>query len=144
MKVKKRAIIIAVICLIVLIGGFVINSILGKSYFKELEYDDVIDKIENKEDFILLVSQTGCTHCISYKPKLKEVAKEHKVYVYYIDVDLLNEDEYNEFKSYVNFSSTPVTVFLKEGEENSAATRINGDASREKILRKLKSNGFID
>lgn len=144
MKVKKRAIIIAVICLIVLIGGFVINSILGKSYFKELEYDDVIDKIENKEDFILLVSQTGCTHCISYKPKLKEVAKEHKVYVYYIDVDLLNEKETDNLKKYISFTSTPVTLFLRNGEELTAANRITGDANKEKIIKKFKSNGFID
>lgn len=144
MKVKKRAIIIAVICLIVLICGFVINSILGKSYFKELEYDDVIDKIENKEDFILLVSQTGCTHCISYKPKLKEVAKEHKVYVYYIDVDLLNEKETDNLKKYISFTSTPVTLFLRNGEELTAANRITGDANKEKIIKKFKSNGFID
>ena len=144
MKAKKRAIIIAVICLIFLIGGFVIDSILGKSYFKELKYDDVIEKIENKEDFILLVSQTGCTHCISYKPKLKEVAKEHKVYVYYIDVDLLNEKETDNFKKYISFTSTPVTLFLRNGEETTAANRITGDASKDKIIKKFKSNGFID
>ena len=119
-------------------------KILGKSYFKELEYDDVIDKIENKEDFILLVSQTGCTHCISYKPKLKEVAKEHKVYVYYIDVDLLNEKETDNLKKYISFTSTPVTLFLRNGEELTAANRITGDANKEKIIKKFKSNGFID
>ena len=144
MKAKKRATIIVVICLIILIGGFVVDYFLGKSYFKELGYNDVIDKMENKEDFVLLVSQTGCTHCISYKPKLKEVANEHKIYIYYIDVDLLNDEETDNFKKYVSFSSTPTTLFLKKGEELTAANRINGDTSKEKIVKKLKSNGFID
>ena len=30
------------------------------------------------------------------------------------------------------------------GEEKTAASRINGDASTDKIIKKLKSNGFID
>lgn len=144
MKAKKRAIIIVVICLIFLIGGFGIDFVLGKSYFKELKYDEVIKKIENKEDFVLLVSQTECVHCISYKPKLKKVAKENKVYIYYIDVDLLNDEETDNLKKYISFSSTPTTLFLKNGEEVTAANRINGDANKEKIEKKLKSNGFID
>ena len=59
-------------------------------------------------------------------------------------MDLLNEDEAKELKSKVNYSSTPVTVFLKNGEEKTAANRINGDASKDKIVKKLKNNGFID
>lgn len=144
MKAKKRAVIIVIICLIFLIVGFGVDFVLGKSYFKELKYDEVIKKIENKEDFVLLVSQTECVHCISYKPKLKKVAKENKVYIYYIDVDLLNDEETDIFKKYISFSSTPTTLFLKKGEEVTAANRITGDANKEKIEKKLKSNGFID
>lgn len=144
MKAKKRALIIVIICLIFLIIGFGVDFVLGKSYFKELKYDEVIKKIENKEDFVLLVSQTECVHCISYKPKLKKVAKENKVYIYYIDVDLLTDEETDNFKKYISFSSTPTTLFLKNGEEVTAANRINGDANKEKIIKKFKSNGFID
>ena len=52
--------------------------------------------------------------------------------------------EKKEFSKYITFDGTPVTVFIKNGEEKTAATRINGSASTEKILAKLKSNGFID
>ena len=144
MKVKKRVAIIVSICLVVLVGAFIVDAILGKNYFTEIKYDNVIEKIDNEESFVLLISQTDCTHCISFKPKLEGVANKFKVDIYYIDVDLLNEKEYNELKARVNFSSTPVTVFLKKGKESTAATRINGNASREKIENKLKSNGFID
>ena len=51
---------------------------------------------------------------------------------------------YSIFKKYISFSSTPTTLFLKNGEEVTAANRINGDANKEKIEKKLKSNGFID
>lgn len=144
MKAKKRAIILGSICLVILIGAFIADRVLSKSYFKKLKYDEVIEKIENKDDFVLLISQTTCTHCISYKPKLEEVANEYKINIYYIDVDLLDNEERDKFSSYINYSSTPVTVFLKNGEESTVANRINGDASKDKIEKKLKSNGFID
>lgn len=144
MKAKKRAIILGSICLVILIGAFIADRVLSKSYFKELKYNEIIEKIENKDDFVLLISQTTCTHCISYKPKLEEVANEYKINIYYIEVDLLNDEERDKFSSYINYSSTPVTAFLKNGEESTVANRINGDASKDKIEKKLKSNGFID
>lgn len=141
---KKKAIILAVICLVVLIVAIFVERNLNKSYFIKLEYDDVIEKIENKEDFVLVLSQTTCSHCASYKPKVEEVANEYKVNLYYIEVDLLSADEKKEFVTHVNFSSTPSTVFILDGYEKTSANRINGDASKEKLIHKLKSNGFID
>lgn len=144
MKAKKRAIILGSICLVILVGAFIADRILSKNYFKELKYDEVIEKVENKDSFVLLISQTTCTHCISYKPKLEEVANKYKIDIYYIESNLLNDEERDKFTSYINFSTTPVTVFIKNGEETTVANRINGDASKDKIEKKLKSNGFID
>lgn len=143
-KSKKKGLIIGIVCLVLVIVGFVVDAVLSKSYFIEIKHNEVIDKVKNKDSFVLLISQTTCSHCASYKPKLEDVANEYKLEIYYIDVDLLSSDEYNELKSYINFSSTPDTVFIKDGEEKTAATRISGDASKDKIIRKLKSNGFID
>lgn len=146
MNVKKKVIILVSVCIVVLIGAFIADKVLGKSYLNEIKYDKLIEKIDNKENMILLISQTDCTHCISYKPKLEKVANEYKINIYYIDIDLLSEDNYNNLNSRISFATagTPLTVFLKNGEETTAANRIKGDASREKIERKLKSNGFID
>jgi len=144
MKAKKRAIIIVSVCLVLLFGAFIADRLLGKSYFNEIKYDELMKKIDNKEDLVLLISQTGCTHCISYKPNLKDVANKHKVNIYYIDVDLLDDDKSKELKKYISFSSTPITVFLKDGEEKTAANRIIGYTTKDKIEKKLKSNGFID
>lgn len=144
MKLKTKVIILVSICLVVLIGGIIADRILGKNYFREIEYKDLVNKIENDESFIVLISQTTCNHCMSFKPKIEKVANKYKLDIYYIDVDLIGKDKSLELKSYINFEGTPVTVFIKNGEESSAATRINGDASIDKIEKKLKSNGFID
>lgn len=140
---KKRVIILCSICLIVLIGGIIADKIISKEYFQELKYKDFIEKTDNKDTFVLCISQTECTHCLSYKPKLKSVANKYKLTVYYLDTDLLSEEEYNNFTNYFSFDGTPTTVFINDGEEKTAASRINGDASEEKIINKLKSNGFI-
>lgn len=141
---KKRTILLFSICFIILVGALIINYFFNKSYFQEIKYADVIEKINNKESFVLVLSQTYCEHCASYKPKVKKVANNEKIMIYYLEVDLLNDKERNEFKNYINYSSTPLTIFIVSGEEKTAATRIVGDASEEKILKKLKSNGYID
>ena len=145
MSVKNKIIILVIVCVTILIGAIVADKIMSKSYFNEIKYEELVKKIENKESFVVLISQTTCTHCISYKPKLESVANEYKIEVYYIDVDLLSEEQEKILKTYISYSSTPSTVFIKNGEETSAATRINGDVQmRDTIIKKFKSNGFIN
>ena len=144
MNLKKKIIILVSVCLVILVGAFIIDRIFSKNYFQEIKYEEIIEKINDKDSFVVMISQTTCNHCMNFKPKLEDAANDHKLTIYYIDVDLLKESEADELKSYINYDSTPSTIFIKKGVESSALTRINGDASREKIDNKLKSNGFID
>lgn len=141
---KKRVIILCSICFFVLIGALVADRIIANSYLKQLKYDEVMEKIQNKESFILLVSQTTCSHCKEYKPVFKKMLKKNKLTAYYIEYDLLSKEEKKEFVKYINFDSTPVTVFLKNGEESTTANRIVGAREEEYIIGKLKSNGYIE
>ena len=142
--VKRRVIGIVIVCIIILIGAIIADRILGKSYLKELNYNEFLEKMEKKESFVLLLSQTTCSHCMDFKPKLSEVAKDNKIVVYYMETDLLDDETRDNFKKkYFSFTGTPTTVFVINGEEKSAATRIDGDVSKDKIISKFKSNGFI-
>ena len=144
MKSKKKAIILFVVCLIILIGAIVADRFLSKSYLVEIKYDTLMEKIDNNDSFVLLLSQTTCSHCMDFKPKLKKVANKYKLNIYYIETNLLSEEENKKLKKNFNFEGTPTTVFVINGEEKTAANRINGDVSTEKIIAKLKSNGFIN
>lgn len=141
MMKKKNFIFIGIIIvfLLILLLLFVNN---GKGNLIELSYNDIKEKIENKENFVLCVSRTTCSHCADYKPKLKEVAKENNINIYYIDVDKYDEEEFSNLISFDG--STPTTIFIKNGEEETTSNRINGDVSKSKIIEKLKSNGFIE
>lgn len=141
MMKKKNFIFIGIIIifLLILLLLFVNN---GKGNLIELSYNDIKEKIEKKENFVLCVSRTTCSHCADYKPKLKEVAKENNINIYYIDVDKYDEEEFSNLISFDG--STPTTIFIKNGEEETTSNRINGDVSKSKIIEKLKSNGFIE
>ena len=142
MKNKKN---ILRISLLVTILIFTIIIIYGnKNNLIELNYNEVLEKIENKENFVLCISATNCVHCQDYKPKLKKISKEYDIKIYYINRDKLNNKEYEEFKTKLSFDGgTPTTIFFKDGEEKTTATRIEGNDKIEKVITKLKNNGFI-
>ena len=141
---KKRVIILCSICFFVLIGALVADRIIANSYLKQIKYDEVMEKIQNKESFILLVSQTTCSHCKEYKPVFKKVLRKYKLTAYYMEYDLLSKDDKKEFVKHINFDSTPVTAFITDGDEITTANRIVGAKSEEYIIGKLKSNGYIE
>lgn len=135
---------------IILIGAIVITILIilflaiGKSKegnLLELNLNTLKEKIENKETFVLCISKTTCSHCNDYKPKLKSVASEYNIDIYYIDVDKYDEEEFSNLISFDG--STPTTIFIKNGDEETTSNRINGDVSKSKIIDKLKSNDFI-
>lgn len=132
------------------IGGLVYASVvLGKKeadlskYLVELSYKDLKKKINKKESFILVVTRTDCSHCAVYKPKLKEVLRDNDIIAYEIATDKLSAEEKANFNDIANVSGTPTTVFIVDGEEATTTNRIIGDVSTEKIINKLKSQGYI-
>ena len=137
-------IIIGIIILGVLLGTFVILN-LDSNKLVDLSYEEVLEKINNKESFILCVSASDCIHCKDYKPKLSRVSVKYGITIYYTDVDTFEKEDLDEFKTKFSFDgSTPTTIFFKDGEEKTTATRIEGNVSFDKIVNKLKNNGFIN
>ena len=141
---KKNYLIIGGIILII-IGVIIWYSISVESKnFIKLNYSEILEKVDNKESFILCVSASKCTHCNSYKPKLKKISNDYNIKIYYTDVDKFTDEDYNKFKEDFSFDGgTPTTIFFKDGEEKTTATRIEGDISIERTIDKFKKNGFI-
>lgn len=143
MNKKNHIFIIAIIILIAIISILIINN-LNKGELIKLNYNEITKKIDNQEDFILVVSKSTCSHCATYKPKLKKIAKDYKIKIYYIDYD--NESQENQDKLLKNLNldgSTPITLFIKEGKETSVLNRLEGDLSSTKVIEKFKKMGFI-
>ena len=119
-----------------------------KSY-EEINYEELNKMIENKEDFILFIGSSTCSHCAAYKEKVNKFVKEYQTKIYYIDIHKFSETESNKFKLIVNFEGTPTTVFFEKGKEkedengNVRTYRIEGNIEYSKVVEKIKKAGFI-
>lgn len=141
MKKTNNIILICAIVITILIVLFIAIGKAKEGYLLELNLNKLKEKIENKETFVLCISKTTCSHCNDFKPKLKSIASEYNIDIYYIDVDKYDEEEFSNLISFDG--STPTTIFIKNGDEETTSNRINGDVSKSKIIDKLKSNDFI-
>lgn len=143
-KKNNTIIIISIVILIGIISFLIINNNLSNN-LKKINYNEINTMLENKDSFVLCISRTTCTHCNSFKPKLKEVANEKNITIYYIDIDKESKENQDKLSEKLSFDgSTPTTIFIKNGEEKTSANRIEGDVSKKKIIEKLKVNKVID
>ena len=127
-------------CLVILFAGC--SSKL--STYTTISLDEVYEKLDQKDSFILTIGSSNCSHCASFKPKMETVIKLYKVQVFYIDISELNEDEYKKFVQRMNFTGTPTTIFFEDGKETAMSNRIEGDKDIETIESKMKKAGYIE
>ena len=142
LKKTKNIIIIVILILIATLGIIFISSKTANGKLEKINYKTVKEKMSKKEDFVLIVSRTDCSHCISYKPKVKQIAEDYNLTIYYIDYD----DEKNKDKFLEEFNldgSTPITLFIKNGKQTSVLNRLEGDLETEKVIERLKKMNFI-
>lgn len=113
------------------------------SNIKEINYASFYEKINAKEDFIIILTGKTCSHCRAYKPVLNEVLKKYKLNVYELEVWGLTDMERLQVDKYFsNFRGVPTTAFIKNGEEN-VDGRLVGEVADEDIVNALQANGFI-
>ncbi len=147
MKKKNITLIIAIIIFIIILGVLIINYINTPKVGSliELNYSQLKEKINNEDTFILIVSQTTCSHCATYKPEVEQIAKNYGIDVYYIDYDKETDDNKKEFLDSLNLDgSTPITLFINDGKEKSILNRISGAVSKETVINKFTDMGFIE
>lgn len=146
MKNNKKKLVMGILGGIIVIG-LIVFFFLGSNSsdnFIKLNYNEFKEKIDNNDSFVLCVSRTTCSHCNDYKPKLKEVSKKYNIKIYYTEINEFSNSELDYFKDNFGFDGgTPITMFIKDGKEGTTGSRIEGDVSMEKIVSKLKTNGFI-
>lgn len=152
-NMKKRLIIIGIIVVITLsITGLIYAGAKLNNKTEEenkhlitITFSELKEKINNKETFILLISQEQCSHCAEYKPILKKVLAKHDVYAYELKLDKpkLSKKETAELKDIANTSGTPTTIFIENGEETNTSTRLVGTKTSSEIENRLKALGYI-
>jgi hypothetical protein len=113
--------------------------------YQDLTYDEYKEKIDNKESFVLLLYQTGCSHCESFEPKLNEIISYYNLKIYGLNLAELSDKEYSIVKNKTHVSGTPTTVVIKEGSfENTGDDKLVGDKDEQVVLDFLVDNGYLE
>lgn len=134
-------VIACLVCLLILLNSMGLISFKKKyTTYIDIDYTELMEKIDNKEDFILFIYQTGCSHCESFEPKLNEVIKKYNLEIYAINLKDLDDIQYEKVKNRTFVSGTPTTVYFKDGKKED---KITGDKSLEKLISFLKKAGYI-
>lgn len=136
-------IVIAVILIAAGVAFFILTS-TNNSNVKVLKINELKEKINNKESFILVISRDDCTHCKSYLPVINKIGKEHNVTFYDISQTGLNDEDTKYLKNVANIDGTPTTVFIVNGEEKSTTNRLVGNVPEYRVIEKLKAMGYIN
>lgn len=147
MRKKKNIILGVLICILIILICTLLYIIGKKSDFKSIEdinLPTLKAKIDNKEKFVLVITQTGCSHCMAYLPILEEIGEDYKLTFYDLNMTNLSDEEKVEFNKLVRISGTPTTIFYTDGEEQSTTTRLVGEKTKDKIINRLKSEGYIN
>lgn len=111
--------------------------------YHEISYEEYTNMKSNGDTFPLVIGSSTCSACSLFKVTMDKFIKEYQVEVFYIDISKLSDDDLNLLKSDVNFSSTPTTLFIKNGEHTSVYYRIVGSESISVVLNSYKKMGFI-
>lgn len=148
----KNKMLFLIIIGVILLGIFLVyyfatkedinNDTKNPSNLVYINLNDLKNKINNQESFMLVVIQTGCPHCEQYIPILNEALNNYDFKANVINLSEL-KDDLAEFKSLINISGTPTSIFFKNGVETTSLNRLVGSASQSTIIERLKSLGYI-
>lgn len=143
---KKHLILVIISILLVGLGilFFVLASDTSASHVKKLTISELKEKIDNKDSFILVITQDTCSHCKSYLPVINKIGKEYDITFYDISQTNLSNEDATYLKNIANISGTPTTVFIEEGEEKSTINRLIGNVAEYRVIEKLKALGYIN
>ena len=86
------------IFVIILVGIFGIILFLSNQSpkYTEISYEQLIEKLNNKDTFVLLIGSDTCSACANYEITMKKVMKDTKVEIFYVNLHTLLEEDYNE------------------------------------------------
>ena len=105
----------------------------------QMTFEEFKTKINNKESFLVLFTQTNCSHCIAFKPTISEVIEEEELTIYELNIETFTMDEWTELTELVNVSGTPTLTYIKDGSEKNSLV---GNRDKKSIQSFLDKEGL--
>ncbi|TPR42354.1 hypothetical protein DY124_07565 [Apilactobacillus micheneri] len=90
-----------------------------------IDVNGVMNKINNKENFILFVGYKECKYCRAFSPELHKFIQKDNANVYYLNLDNVRQNPGQITKPFMDFlnkdlqlSGTPTIALLQNGKVN--------------------------
>jgi len=113
-------------------------TLSGDAGLHQLTYAEYQEKVDNDEEFVLIIERATCSHCVTYMPIAEDFATNNELPMYYVDTDTFSAEDWEGFQTsntYLkkNASSwgTPTTLVLAGNE---AIADLVGPRSEEDLL----------
>lgn len=128
--------------LLILMSLFLITG-CGKREYTQLTYNDLETKLNNKDNFVLVIGSATCVACDTYEKTMQDVMTKNDIEIFFLDLNALTDEEATKVYSKFVYSYTPTTIFIKDGEETDTHNRIVGAGEYDDVLSKLEKLGYI-
>lgn len=119
----------------------------AEKYITFIDYDKYKELISNSDTNVIVIGQTTCSHCISFKPAMNKVAKDYDITMNYLDILKLSNDEYTKFSAslkdlgYTDELGTPLTLIIRDGK---LIKSLSGERTISQLVKELKRVDLID
>ena len=111
------------------------------SNIEQISLSSFNEMIKKKRSFVVVISQTYCSHCIVYKPIYNEVLKEHNSKGYDLDIYGLSQTVRTDLLNKYGINGTPTTLIFIDGVLQK--DRIEGMVEKQYLVDFLSKYGFI-
>jgi len=139
---------VAAAVIVVIIGVVALgNKGSSENYLVKLSYNQYVDMQESGEPFAFIVESATCVHCQNFMPIVKKFVNKNEVYVYYIDLNELSEEDYTAFLQSNTFFEenekwgTPTTLIVTGHE---VSDTLVGETTEDKFKEFLVNNGIME
>ncbi|MGT2811123.1 thioredoxin family protein [Streptococcus minor] len=87
--------------------------------YKAIRLEEVVEKIQNKENFYLYVGRPTCHYCAKFSPILEEAITHTQVTVYYLNTDNEVLTEAQNFVAKEEIQTVPHLAYYRDGQRQS-------------------------
>lgn len=112
-------------------------------YLENISYEQFQKKVENKEDFIVIITKDQCDYCKQFHPVFQAAVQDLEYTAFEMILTDMKEEDYKSFKSTYSVNGTPTVMFFKAGEESSVLNRMVGaNHSKNDVINRIKELGY--
>lgn len=112
----------------------------------KIDYATYEEKINNGENFLIIIERTGCGYCEKYMPIVTEVASEKEIPIYYIDTADLSTEEFSKLSESNRYLKTrkwgTPTTLLMSG--STVLDSIGGYVEKDEVVKFINKDILLN